>query len=108
MQLSKRGVDWFWADFKYERFPTFCYLCGVIGHTDRFCSKLYDLPPISRDKYMYGPWLRAQFKKPFQSDSRWLKIEADYDSWMTGGLTGGSSGILMVIDPMNQGRDIRS
>uniref|UniRef100_A0A199U9H5 Zinc knuckle CX2CX4HX4C domain-containing protein n=1 Tax=Manihot esculenta TaxID=3983 RepID=A0A199U9H5_MANES len=52
MQLSKRGVDWFWADFKYERFPTFCYFCGVIGHTDRFCSKLYDLPPISRDKYM--------------------------------------------------------
>uniref|UniRef100_A0A2C9UNH0 DUF4283 domain-containing protein n=1 Tax=Manihot esculenta TaxID=3983 RepID=A0A2C9UNH0_MANES len=43
MQLSKRGVDWFWADFKYVRLPTFCYFCGVIGYTDRYCSKLYDL-----------------------------------------------------------------
>ena len=26
-----------WINFKYERLPTFCYICGILGHDDKHC-----------------------------------------------------------------------
>lgn len=29
-----------WVFFKYERLPTFCYHCGILGHQDHECQKI--------------------------------------------------------------------
>lgn len=58
MKMRKNGGDCFWIDFKYEKLPNFCFLCGLIGHTDRFCHKLFE--GVNEDtERPYGSWLRA-------------------------------------------------
>lgn len=44
IKLMKSSTDWFWANFRYERVPTFCFICGMIGHSDKYCEKLFDQP----------------------------------------------------------------
>ncbi|CAH9131096.1 unnamed protein product [Cuscuta epithymum] len=39
--LTKERVG-HWVDFKYEKLPNFCFLCGVIGHSDKFCPLKYE------------------------------------------------------------------
>ena len=45
-----------WVTFKYERLPTFCYNCGILGHDNRHCHMSLD---GQRTKSQYGEWLKA-------------------------------------------------
>ncbi|KAL8520178.1 hypothetical protein ACS0TY_010918 [Phlomoides rotata] len=50
-----------WIDFKYERLPSFCYICGSLGHMRREChlldgSKIIENLPDT--KLPFGDWLR--------------------------------------------------
>lgn len=40
MKVRKSGAEWFWITFKYENFPTFYFICGIMGHSDKFYSRL--------------------------------------------------------------------
>lgn len=48
-------------EFKYERLPTFCYACGMIGHIERDCINIPD-EDRSVEK-QWGTWLRASPRK---------------------------------------------
>jgi len=43
MTVRTLGGAWITSKFKYERLGTYCFLCGVLGHTDKPCAKLYDV-----------------------------------------------------------------
>ncbi len=49
-----------WVTLKYEKLPTFCYNCGILGHSEREC-RLVTQHEKSKDgnHYEYGSWLRA-------------------------------------------------
>lgn len=44
MRLSKSGDIWTWVNFKYEGVPTFCFICGMVGHGEKFCEKIFNTP----------------------------------------------------------------
>lgn len=56
MRLKKTGGEWFTILFQYERLPTFCFHCCLIGHSDLKCEKLFDVPR-NRSEFEYGPGL---------------------------------------------------
>ena len=45
-----------WVTFKYERLPTFCFDCGVMGRDNKHCH-------MKRDRQngnpLYGDWVRT-------------------------------------------------
>ena len=50
--------DWFFVSFKYERLSLLFFICGCLGHLDRFCPKFFIVPEeeITRG---WGVWLKA-------------------------------------------------
>lgn len=72
MKIKKEGGDWIWIEFKYERLPHFCFLCGVIGHTERFCHKMFDGVNDETER-PFGNWIRASNRRPAViSGNPWL------------------------------------
>lgn len=71
IRITPPGSESLTMECKYERLPTYCFVCGRIGHAERYCpsqfeTQSYDLP---RE---YGPELRAVGRKPQGSATKWL------------------------------------
>lgn len=59
MKLKKSDTDRCWVNFKYENIPTFCFICGKVGHSDKFCEKLFDTMEGKVEK-PFGTRMRAE------------------------------------------------
>uniref|UniRef100_A0A803P6Q0 Reverse transcriptase domain-containing protein n=1 Tax=Cannabis sativa TaxID=3483 RepID=A0A803P6Q0_CANSA len=42
MRIYKNKTELLWVDFKYEWVPTFCFICGIIGHSEKFYHRLFE------------------------------------------------------------------
>nr|GMD52683.1 uncharacterized protein LOC109174453 [Ipomoea batatas] len=79
MKLKKDNGSWAFIDFRYERLPTFCFRCGLIGHGDRFCPKIAQGYDPKAEK-LYGAWLRAGTRRTMPtSGQRWVAPESNAD-----------------------------
>lgn len=73
MRVKKSGGEWSWITFKYERLPTFCFYCGIIGHSEKFCEALFD--DVDNDgTRKYDASLRATMRTQIAtSKNQWLR-----------------------------------
>lgn len=73
MKLKRDANNWNWVNFKYERLSSFCFVCGIIGHSDRDCNVVYANPDKLIER-AYGVWLRAPTRiNKIGTGARWLR-----------------------------------
>ncbi|KAF4373130.1 hypothetical protein F8388_019312 [Cannabis sativa] len=74
MKIRRLNIsDWFWVNFKYEHAPTFCFICGLIGHADKLCPRLFETSEESIVK-PYGVFMRATTQRQNKLiRSQWLR-----------------------------------
>ncbi|XP_019167860.1 PREDICTED: uncharacterized protein LOC109163565 [Ipomoea nil] len=98
MKLKQGVGSWAIIDFRYERLPTFCFLCGLIGHGDRHCRLALERHD-PKAKKPYGAWLRATSRRePPLVNMGWIPPEtaAERKSWKSSAM-GGEAGYSGVV-----------
>ncbi|XP_031126222.1 uncharacterized protein LOC116028601 [Ipomoea triloba] len=75
MKMKKPGGEWFWVTLRYERLPSFCFHCGIIGHADKFCPEAFDKPMQSTER-PFGSWMRAGGRRGgTTTPNKWLVLD---------------------------------
>ncbi|KAF4374678.1 hypothetical protein F8388_020199 [Cannabis sativa] len=101
--------------FQYEHLPTFCFICGIIGHSERFCAKRFD-QDIDQIVKPYGIGMKAQLRRRHhQIGAQWLRSGMEQNQAVDGGADrslDGEDGAGMVakiveLDPTCQGNQIQ-
>lgn len=82
MKIKREGNQCNWINFKYEKLCTFCFVCDVIGHSERECDVIYANPEKLVDK-AYGSWLRAPGRGTRNNaGARWIRnAGGGRDTW---------------------------
>lgn len=85
MKVKREGGSWSWINFKYERLGTFCFVCGIVGHTEKDCNIVYANPEKEIER-AYGTWLRAQNRNTRNGPgARWLRNVVVTGRWSESG-----------------------
>ncbi|KAM6578787.1 hypothetical protein CsatB_030624 [Cannabis sativa] len=75
MKIINEDSSWYWVNFKYERMPTFCFICGIIGHSEKFCRRLF-LKPLHLQEKPYSLELKASTQRRQSTfGAQWLRSE---------------------------------
>lgn len=78
-KICKRDKTEVIVHCKYERLGDFCFTCGLLTHTERFCQKKFegDGSLVSKE---WGAWLRAPPRRNGGGGrSKWLREEGGSD-----------------------------
>lgn len=71
-KIRKVQGDSFTVHFKYEKLNSFCFLCGMLRHTEKFCDKFFFTPKEQTNRD-WGPWLRTATRGRVDTEGeKWL------------------------------------
>lgn len=62
------GGEQLWLVTKFESLPTFCFNCGLLGHSMKYCEAVDHLRDLDPLNLSFGPEIRAS---PFKGQKQW-------------------------------------
>ncbi|PNX68907.1 cysteine desulfurase mitochondrial-like, partial [Trifolium pratense] len=74
-KIAVNGCEGSVVKFKYEKLGLFCFVCGILGHSEDKCDVRY---AMERDdgRRIWSNEIRAEVRRPGgRMDSRWLREE---------------------------------
>uniref|UniRef100_A0A803NVA0 CCHC-type domain-containing protein n=1 Tax=Cannabis sativa TaxID=3483 RepID=A0A803NVA0_CANSA len=108
MKVSNDDSSWYWVNFKYEKLPTFCFICGKIGHAEKFCPRLF-LKPLHLQEKPYNLELRASTQRRHSTFGvQWLRSGAAVRGESSHASHGGSGERGVNLPPMIQEQSVGS
>ena len=104
MKIRKSGKEWIWITFKYENVPTFCFICGLLGHSEKFCNQLFEKLENEIVK-PYGIWMRAPLKRQTKLiGAKWLcNGGEDFQAYVDAGGSSKQQNPVKLADGVIQG-----
>lgn len=78
-KICKKDKSEVMVNYKYEKLGEFCFICGLLSHTERFCQKKLEAGSGEVNKE-WGRWLRAQPRRAASGSRRkWLRDDEGRD-----------------------------
>ncbi|XP_017217178.1 uncharacterized protein LOC108194750 [Daucus carota subsp. sativus] len=107
MKIRKSGKEWIWITFRYENVPTFCFICGLLGHSEKFCNQLFEKLENEIVK-PYGIWMRAPLKRQTKLiGAKWLcNGGEDFQAYADAGESSKQQNPVKLADGVIQGAKI--
>ncbi|KAL8519502.1 hypothetical protein ACS0TY_010437 [Phlomoides rotata] len=76
-KIAQKNGEPFFVHFKYEKLSTFCFVCGLLGHTKNLCEVRYASSEI-KPKREWGLFLKAPDRRGRQVVANiWLRESSD-------------------------------
>lgn len=102
-RTMKAGGECMQVQFKYERLGVFCFLCGVIGHVEQHCAKLFEIENDDGHR-LWGADLRADPRRGGGTVvSKWLVEKGSGGGAVTGVTVGVPTPNDRVVNGGNYG-----
>uniref|UniRef100_A0A803PW73 Reverse transcriptase n=1 Tax=Cannabis sativa TaxID=3483 RepID=A0A803PW73_CANSA len=113
MTLEKKNGQTCTVQFKYTDLPTFCFICGKLGHSERFYDRLFDTLADLIHKMFDLSLKAAPRRRQHTIGLPWLRSSAMFRGSMNGGGENSQAGSSMsnnseeknqeLIDPLHAG-----
>ncbi|KAK2458187.1 hypothetical protein QL285_005377 [Trifolium repens] len=74
-KVKDKNGNWCTVKFKYEKLGVFCFVCGILGHSENKCAVRFDMQQDDGIREWSGELRAEPCRQGGRPISRWLKEE---------------------------------